>query len=223
MYKIILPFTTLMFCFCEIDSSNKESIDNQNLKLEKENTQPTLNNNSLDTSIEENRTLNFKLSEVNLDSIKKTYFENHYYTSSVLSNSSAEEIFQSAGDEYFYGSYYFIEKNEDKTSINPYSGTVTVKVKDNEKWNYDDGNEDLVEFTFFSNTLNPFINLVSIGQSRESLIEKLGNDFHEEASHIIYFYDDNHVASFLLDDNLVVAVKVGQYKSADYKPIIIQY
>lgn len=221
-HAFIFSLFLWVFWFCTVDKSNKENESNDIINL----------NEDADSSFKEikddniglphkgkNKLHNFKLSDINLDSIKNIFLDNEYYTSGVLSKKSTE-FFEPINEDYFYGFYFFIEKNEDEKSPFPYTAKAVVKVKNSEKWNYNDGSEELVEFTFFSNNLNPFIDLIAIGQTKNTLTKKLGKDFLEEKSNIIYFYENNYVFSFLINNDLITGIRVGQYKDKTHAPII---
>ncbi len=219
LFSLLIIWTSGSCTIDKLDSNRKNELTpslGSNKEIDTFLKEVKINNSSL-PSIKQ-----IKLSDIKLKSIKKTFFDDNYYTSGVLSK-KASSFFEHLNEDYFYGFYSFIEKEEDTKPLFPYIAKAIVKVQNKKNWDYNNSDEELIEFTFLSNKYNPFIDLVEIGQTKNDLIKKFGKDFKKEKSNFIYFYEDNYVVSFLMKNDSIVGVRVGLYKNQNNFPLLIPY
>jgi hypothetical protein len=162
---------------------------------------------------------NSKLSiaEVDLKSIKKSFL--NFNTSGKLSKKDSKNYLPKK-QVAFYGVYYFTKSN----SQIPYIGKAVVACQEQNGWDYINELEELVEFCTFSNKLNPFIEIVQIGQTKKDVIGEFGNDFKEIDNNLMYTDTVGNVISILINNDTVRAVKVGRYeKIQEVSPIVIKW
>lgn len=146
------------------------------------------------------------LEMVNLESIKLNF--KNSYTSGVLPKSKSENFIFQELNNFFVGIYYFT----DNTTKIPYVANAIIIRENNGEWNYIDNNEQLIEFSSYSNLINPFSEIVSIGQSKVEVVKQLGNEYKEIESNLIYSDSIGNTTTILFKNDTVQAIRVGKYK-----------
>jgi len=142
------------------------------------------------------------------------------YTSGILPKSENENFEFKEFSNAFVGIYYFTHA----TTKIPYVANAIIIREHGEEWNYSDNNEKLVEFSTYSNLLNPFREILSIGETKEEVVKKFGNNLIEIESNLIYFDSLGNAATILFKRDTVQAIRVGKYKAPnELRPIKLKW
>lgn len=199
-------FIIIGFCSCSnkpIEKDNTETI--KKVQTEIKESKPS-------QSTETNR-LELTISSVDIQSIKDRFENSH--TSGKLSKKKSTNYLTSE-KAFFYGVYYFV----DPTSQIPFEGSAVVAVREQNGWQYINKSEELVEFIFYSNALNPFKETINIGQSIREIKETLGVNFEQVSDNLMYSDTLGNNISILIEKGKVRAIRVGKYLTPqDVEPI----
>lgn len=172
------------------------------------------------TSVQDKKkdTLQLTLEKVNFRSIKQEY--KNSYTSGILPKPENNNFEFQEFSNAFVGIYYFTLA----TSEIPFVANAVIMREHGREWNYSDNNEKLVEFTSYSNLLNPFQEILSIGDSKEEVVKKFRNNPNELESNLIYFDSFGNAATLLFNKDTVQAIRVGKYKATnELRPIKLKW
>lgn len=195
---LVIIFLLFFIYSCKNETKKKQ---NQNL-VDRNIEQQFKQDDSLKSKI----ILPLTVEEVSLNSIKKRFLE--FYTSGKLSSRECLNYKPKKQIE-FYGVYYFTHSNRQI----PLAGKAIVACQEQDGWDYLNLLEEVVEFTTYSNELNPFIEFVQIGQTKKDVTQNLSNDFNEVENNLTYTDKEGNVVKILLNTDTVVAIQVGRYKN----------
>ena len=196
---IFLVLSLLLIYSCSHENKNDNHQDKE----------PHLVDTFLRVPSEQNKekeTIQLTLEKVDFRSIKSEY--KNSYTSRILSKSENENYEFQEFSNAFVGIYYFTHPN---TEIPYVANAISIREHGGE-WNYSDNNEKLVEFITYSNLLNPFREILSIGESKEQVFKKFENYPFEIGSNLIYFDSLGNAATLLFKMDTIQAIRVGKYK-----------
>lgn len=146
------------------------------------------------------------LEKVDLGSIKREHINS--YTSGVLPKSENENFEFKEFSNAFFGIYYFSHRN---TEI-PFEANALI-IREQGEWDYLDNDEKLVEFNTYSNLLNPFREIISIGDTKDEVVKRIGNNSIEIENNLIYYDSLGNAATLLINEDTVQAIRVGRYKA----------
>lgn len=151
------------------------------------------------------KSLPFLVSMINFDSIKVIY--ENANTSGVLTICETN-IFKREKAKDIFGIYFFTSSTERI----PYLGKAIITT-DQKQWDYSNSEEELIEFSSYSNTLNPFYSLIRIGDTKKQIFKVFGEDYQEVETSLIYYDDNGNAVSFLIESERVKAIRVGVYNN----------
>jgi len=212
----IKGFVSICFFFLLLSCSNKSNNKQEEIKVHepKAEEREGLKGNEEKPVTTKSTSLKLTVEQVDIQSIKTNFLNSN--TSAKLSGKESENYLPRT-EAVFFGKYFFT----DEKSRLPFVATIIVAISKEGKWDYSNNFENVVEFTTFSNQINPFNEVVQIGQSKKNLIEILGNEYESKESNLIYQDSIGDVACILFQNDTIQALKVGKYKTAqDVKPII---
>jgi hypothetical protein len=93
----------------------------------------------------------------------------------------------------------------------PFYAKAVVICKNCDGWDYFNDNEELVEISIYSNQINPFSDIVRIGQPKDSVIERIGTNYKEYKNRIVYFDSIGNATTFIFDNNVLQIITIGKY------------
>ncbi len=220
MIKLTLNTFIKVCSICIVFSCKNNYEEGSQLKGDHTSTQKTNLEDESDLKLLNEQTIsNLSVEKIDLRSIKKKFVES--YTSGVYSKKESE-YYLPRDQPAFYWVYYFI--NPDTDSPIAFIGMAVVACQEHKGWDYFNDQEELVEFSAFSNQLNPFIETVRIGETKKDVIKKLGNDFKQDGNNLFYSDQMGNVANLLITKDTVQAIKVGRYeKPKEVMPIKLKW
>ncbi len=105
----------------------------------------------------------------------------------------------------------------------PYIGKAIITT-DQKQWDYSNSEEELIEFSSYSNILNPFQSVIKIGDTKRQVFQIFGNDYKEVESNLIYYDTKGNAVSFLIESSRVKAIRVGVYDNPQkVNPIVLKW
>ncbi len=136
----------------------------------------------------------------------------------MLADSEAN-IFKREKAKDLFGIYYFTNSKERM----PYIGKAIITT-DQKQWDYSNSEEELIEFSSYSNILNPFQSVIKIGDTKRQVFQIFGNDYKEVESNLIYYDTKGNAVSFLIESSRVKAIRVGVYDNPQkVNPIVLKW
>lgn len=218
MIKLTLnTLITVCSIFIILSCSNNDKKRSQQIG-DRINTQKTQLENESNSKLSNEQSISdLSVEKIDLISIKKRFVKS--YTSGAYSKKESENYLPN-DQPAFYGVYYFI--NPDNPI--PFIGRAVVACQDQDGWDYFNEQEELVEFSTFSNQLNPFIENLQIGQSKKELVKEFGDDFKVSKSNLVYSDKAGIVVNILMNQDTIQAIKVGKYEEAQkVRPIKLKW
>lgn len=203
---------------CVVFSCNNNYKEGSQVKGDHASTQKANLEDESDSKLVNEQTIsNLSVEKIDLRSIKKKFVES--YTSGVYSKEESDNYITS-NQPVFYGVYYFI--NPDNPI--PFIGRAVVACQEQNGWDYFNEQEELVEFSAFSNQLNPFIEFIQIGQSKKDVVKELGDEFKVSNNNLVYSDTAGNVVNILINQDTIQAIKVGKYKEIQkVRPINLKW
>ncbi len=206
----------LIICMFLVIISCQENIASEKYKFKKiENGNETVNN--INTEIapvpKKDTTIISILNKLNFDILNRKY--GNGATSSFISKKYSN-IYYNQDTTGFYGLYYFI--NDDADVKLGYLSTVVVYAK-KKPWKITDKEQKIIEITSLSSKIKLSTN-ISVGMSKQNVIDKFGTPLVERNNYIFYKDDSNAVLSVRIINDTVVAFKIGVYKEQNIEQLI---
>lgn len=196
----------ILYLFLVFSCTNETENNNQGNVPLISNSQSLKSNDSIIQSPNK-ASIQLTVESVDLNSIKSKFKESN--TSGILPKSENKNFAIKEPNNFFVGVYYFINSTIKEV---PYVAKAIIICEHTGEWNYSNENEELIEFSSYSNLTNPFSEIVSIGQTKEEVFKQLGNSFKEIESNLIYFDSFGNAATILFKKDTVQAIRVGKYK-----------
>lgn len=140
------------------------------------------------------------------------------YTYGRIARKSNLRIKAKVSSNHVLGIYYLT----DSSSTVPFSSKAIV-VSDISPQNiYNE--EELLEYTIYSNRYNPFVQYLFIGQDKEVVAERFGNHYFTKDSCNIYCDSVGNCTTIYFANDKIAAIRVGLYSNVnDIEPIILQW
>ncbi len=201
-----------LFISCTNEKNKQDTLTEQSEKQE------NLTEKESEASLMREKAISIpSISDIDFVSIKEK-FENSN-TSGKLSKKESENYLPNK-QAAFYGVYFFVQPE----SQIPFIGKAVVASQEQNGWDYSNELEELVEFSVFSNKLNPFIERVRIGEAKKEVIKELGNVFKQAENNLFYTDTTGNVTTILITKDTVQAIRIGRYKkNQEISPIKLKW
>ena len=210
---INIQFCLGVFCFliisCDDVRIEKKIVDDHDVSEKSENNGET----EIVVHEVEKHDFLFDLNKIKLEEIKSKFGS----TSGVASKERSLNFSELKRDEFF-GVYYFSAKDLNKKMF--IVGKATIKSSQH-PWLYSSTDEQLMELVVYSNLFNPFSDIIRIGDSRDSIVSKFGEDYIQKGEYLVYSSDFENTIIFKIEGNNIEAFKVGDYESINNVEIVL--